>query len=75
MTVAEYDAMAEAQGGVCAICGQPPPDGERLHVDHDHKTMKRRGLLCRSCNNGLGLLDDNPDRLRTAADYIERSAQ
>ena len=35
----DYDAMLAAQGGVCAICGNPPKT-RRLDTDHDHKTKR-----------------------------------
>lgn len=69
MTVAEYDAMLDAQGGGCAICGAPP--GERAHpVDHDHETGAVRGILCDPCNRGLGSFADDPDRLLSAVAYL-----
>jgi hypothetical protein len=49
---ADYEALLAAQGGGCAICGNPPKT-RRLHVDHDHKTGKVRGLLCHRCNRAL----------------------
>jgi hypothetical protein len=70
MTVAEYDIMFLEQGGLCAICGKASK--ERLHVDHDHSSGKVRGLLCRPCNRGIGLLGDSSSRLRSAALYLER---
>tara|TARA_R110000822_G_scaffold64045_1_gene157431 strand:+ start:136 stop:549 length:414 start_codon:yes stop_codon:yes gene_type:complete len=33
--------------------------GEPLQLDHDHKTMKFRGFICRSCNMTLGHAGDN----------------
>ena len=41
------------------------------HVDHCHITNEIRGLLCRSCNHVLGLVDDNSETLRNLAAYIE----
>jgi Recombination endonuclease VII len=52
ITDADYEALLAAQGGGCAICGNPPKT-RRLHVDHDHKTGKVRGLLCHRCNRAL----------------------
>lgn len=60
---------------VCAICGAPPPEGGYLHVDHNHSTGVVRGLLCNSCNPGLGLFKDDPDRLRAAALYLEEHSE
>jgi Recombination endonuclease VII len=56
LTDAEYDGIWEDQGGVCAICGQPPTNN-LLAVDHDHVTGRVRGLLCAPCNRHLGWYD------------------
>jgi|GraSoi_2013_60cm_1033757.scaffolds.fasta_scaffold11992_2 hypothetical protein len=66
----DYHSAYTQQGGRCAICGNPPK-GKRLTVDHDHATGKFRGLLCARCNFGLGWFQDDPDRLRSAAEYLE----
>lgn len=53
LTVEEYQAMRDAQGGKCAICRRP--EGKtRLCVDHDHSTNRVRGLLCHWCNLTVG---------------------
>lgn len=68
--------MLYRQKHVCYICGGVEIiKGKKigLSVDHCHKTLKVRGLLCGNCNRGLGLLQDNPDFLRKAADYIEKN--
>lgn len=49
ITIEAYNLLMEWQGGVCYIC-QKPSRVRRLAVDHDHKTGKVRGLLCRRCN-------------------------
>jgi hypothetical protein len=71
---AEVDALIEAQGGGCGICGTTEWNGKDglPHVDHDHDSGRIRGVLCDSCNNGLGRFRDDPNRLRAAADYLER---
>ena len=59
-------ALLEAQGGVCAICGAEAP----THVDHDHATGRIRGVLCFSCNRGLGMVEDDVEVLRSALRYL-----
>lgn len=67
LTVDQFVAMDEAQDFCCAICG-----GEMLppHIDHCHNSRRVRGLLCRNCNSGIGLLGDDPQRLTAAANYV-----
>jgi hypothetical protein len=65
---AEFDALVEKQQGCCAICDE---EASPLCVDHDHVTKEVRGLLCSSCNKGIGFLRDNPARLWRAAEYLE----
>lgn len=50
--------------------GSLPINYRNLHVDHCHKTGKVRGLLCWSCNVGLGKFFDNPNTLKEAAKYV-----
>ena len=64
-----FEGLVSAQLGHCAICGAN--EDLKLHVDHDHNTKKVRGLLCGKCNKAIGLLNDSPDLLRAAADYLE----
>lgn len=71
MSTEQYEAMLIAQGNHCALCPKPDRPDKRLAVDHDHETGKIRALLCDCCNRGLGLFDDDPVRLRAAAEYLE----
>ncbi len=72
VTSAEVEEMRAAQDGRCALCGRPEEESHNgLHLDHDHITTTVRGLLCADCNTSLGKLQDDPDLLRRAADYIE----
>lgn len=72
ITADERDAMAASQGGKCALCARPDGTGKRgaLHVDHCHKTGRIRGLLCARCNQAIGLLGDDVERIRRAAEYL-----
>lgn len=68
----EYELLLACQDGRCAIC-RGKPRKNALSVDHDHQTGEIRGLLCSRCNHKLlGSADDDPARLRAAADYLER---
>lgn len=71
----EYQKMHDEQGGKCAICGTEIGDamGNRLYVDHNHKTRKVRGLLCSDCNFGIGKFKDNTELLRKAIQYLEET--
>lgn len=81
LTVADYDRMLAAQGGRCAICRANEPGGRagRFHVDHDRSCCSGRdscgrcvrGLLCHSCNTGLGKFRDDPAALLAAVAYLE----
>ena len=84
ITPEEYYKRLEEQGGLCAVCFQPPPQQghlTRLAVDHDHSCCPTntscgkciRGLVCHNCNVSMGLLKDNPMIFRSAALYLERS--
>jgi hypothetical protein len=68
-----YLKMLEEQNGCCKICGISEKEtGKRLHVDHNHKTGKVRGLLCTRCNTGIGKFKEDPDIIRRAIEYVER---
>jgi hypothetical protein len=81
LTPEAYDAMFEAQDGLCDSCGEPDPMGENLRVDHDHSCCPGvkscgkcvRRLLCNPCNLGIGIFKDDPDRLLAAAAYLIRT--
>ena len=64
-----YEALLQLQEGHCAICPNPPRK-RRLDMDHDHRTMEVRGLLCVRCNRALPSWI-TPEWLRQAAEYLE----
>ena len=71
-----YETTLQDQGGVCAICGTDNPGGRgTFHADHDHSNGKPRGVLCHSCNVGLGHFSDNIDLIQAALDYLNKYSE
>jgi len=71
LNLEQYNQLLEKQNDRCAICEEHMDDLEyALHVDHDHKTLSVRGLLCRTCNLALGLFKDSPLLLKKALRYL-----
>ena len=68
-----FEKMMEEQNQVCAICKNPCKNNERLSVDHCHNTGAVRGLLCNNCNTGIGMLNDDPDLVRRAFEYLNNA--
>ena len=64
-----YIGMLDSQHSRCAICAKPLT-ANTANVDHCHATGRVRGLLCRTCNTGLGLFYDNPSILSDAIAYL-----
>jgi hypothetical protein len=63
--------MYKKQDSKCAICEKYFILGGRkgLYVDHCHDTNTVRGLLCPSCNSGLGMLQ-NGNLFNNAMNYL-----
>src|SRR3990167_3179473 len=77
ISVQEYQTILTEQNNKCAICERrrniDHKRFKRLHLDHNHKTGKVRGLLCSSCNLGLGKFRDDPTIIEKAAMYLRLS--
>lgn len=73
LTPEAYTALEESQNYKCRICGKHKNETTHrvLDVDHDHDTGRIRGLLCNSCNAGLGLFKDNQTNLLRAIQYLK----
>ena len=83
MSLEERDEILRKQGGGCAICGRPEPDASTRGSwakDHWHGCPNCekgcpecfRGLLCGPCNIAIGLMGDDPDRLKLAIKYLKK---
>ena len=75
----EFTELLESQGGLCAICRRAP-GAKGWNIDHDHACCPKgkscgncvRGLLCSSCNNGIGQLRDDESVLQSAISYLRK---
>ena len=74
----DWRRLHQEQEGLCAICrGEGFTMGRdhvsKLMVDHCHSTGDVRGLLCHNCNRALGLLQEEPENIKRALEYLERA--
>jgi len=67
ISIKDYEDLAAKQKDSCAIC---ETHGIKLFVDHCHDTGEVRGLLCHTCNAGLGMFKDSPTFLTKAKEYL-----
>lgn len=68
ITIEMFEAILESQGNVCAVCKHPD---KVFCVDHNHKTLKIRGIICLNCNlRVIGGARDDDQKLINAAEYV-----
>jgi len=71
ITKEEFNDQKKIQDGKCCICNSPNNIKNReLAIDHCHTEGHVRGLLCDSCNKGLGMFKDNIGILYSAIEYL-----
>lgn len=74
ISLEDYKQLCLKQNNKCAICKIDRSLLNRnLCVDHDHVTLKVRGLLCDTCNRSIGLLKDDVQVLKSAIKYLENN--
>jgi len=73
LTLKRYKKMLNEQDYKCAMknCKVKHYNKTKLHVDHNHKTGKVRGLLCFRCNRILGDVKDRINILRDCIEYLK----
>jgi hypothetical protein len=73
LSLADWDAIFDSQGCVCAICKRADPGCRRTwHTDHCHVAGHVRGILCGDCNLALGHARESIETLRSMIRYLER---
>jgi hypothetical protein len=69
----DYVSLLDKQKGKCFLCESDGSGKDnRLVVDHDHSTGEVRGLLCWSCNVGIGLFKEDVALLEKVIKYVNR---
>ena len=64
LTPEQFHIMLEGQGGHCKLCTMTPNEKyNSFCVDHDHKTGRIRGILCKFCNSKLGWYENRKDKI------------
>jgi hypothetical protein len=80
VTKEEFIGMFQNQEGLCAVCARllcfacPERCVSGACIDHDHGTGKVRGILCASCNEGIGKLRDSAQLAKNASIYLGATA-
>jgi hypothetical protein len=77
LTQPQFDAMLAQQNNSCKLCERNftlMPKSRNgvspINVDHDHKSGRVRGLLCKRCNMVLGCLETVPGITDRIALYL-----
>ena len=72
LTLDDKKNQLDYQNNQCAICQTDLLDRapQSVHIDHCHGSKKLRGILCGSCNTGLGMFKDTHEILQRAIDYL-----
>lgn len=71
----EFRERASAQNNKCALCSVDLSfdkiQDNKAVMDHCHTSGHKRGVLCYSCNLGLGKFKDNIKTLQNAVNYLK----
>lgn len=75
MTLEERNALFDRYEHRCGACNNKATDKVPLCVDHCHDTLAIRGVLCRSCNAGLGFLGDQAEGVEKVLAYLKEGCR
>ena len=75
LTEEEFQTLRVSQNNHCALCPatRSGRKDHQLHIDHDHKTGRVRGLLCAACNLMLGHFEKDLTWVEKAAKYLKEN--
>ena len=65
-----FEKRLKEQDNKCAICKTSDPGETNWHADHCHDTGQQRGILCKKCNTGIGMLNDSIELVESALKYL-----
>lgn len=66
----KFEHLSLVQMGKCGLCENEL--NNKYVIDHCHKTGIVRAALCPRCNIGLGMFDDDVQKLQKAIEYINK---
>lgn len=72
ITTDDFNRILLQQNNCCEICKIELTATEKTAVDHCHTTGKVRGILCRNCNAGIGMLKESVTALESAIKYLQK---
>lgn len=73
LTPEQKEQMIISQNFKCKCCLKDlnSLNSSRIHIDHNHKTGKVRGILCQTCNLAFGLMKECSDNIKRLLEYSE----
>ena len=76
ITPEQLEVMYKEQDNCCKICNTHKDElKQKLYIDHCHKTLEVRGLLCHHCNSMLGFCKDDTELLDKAKQYLKTNGK
>lgn len=79
LTPEAYADLLTSQRGLCAVCDVDLTalPVHQVHVDHDHRVGRVRGLLCATCNTRIAPAAEtiSSDLLARALAYLQRASR
>ena len=75
ITLEEKIILINKQNNTCKICKTSFKEinSKQIHLDHDYKTGKIRGILCHHCNFLIENSKENINILKNTINYLENN--